>query len=888
MRFVQKNFATDMKYPFETLGGAVAALDYDNDGRVDLLFLNGAPSPEHVRTDPATFNRLFRNTGGGRFVDVTLESGLSGAGIKGYPQGVAVGDYDNDGHVDVLVTNYGDNVLYHNEGNGRFTDVTARAGVAMPRYPLKASAAFLDFDNDGWLDLFVTHYFQWTLAENADDWCGRREKGHRIYCDPDVFKPLPNALLRNNRDGTFTDVSDRGRPRSAPREGDGRRRRRLRRGRADGRLRHQRPGAALPVPQRRGREAVGGGLRGRGGRQRDGRHGLGHGLRLQGLRRRRLARHLPDRPDAGHLHAVRNQGKGFFLDRTFPSGIGGASAGHSGWSTKLLDLDNDGAKDIFVAGSHVVDNVALYSPGAKYEEGCFLYRNTGQGRIEDLSANVGPDLTTPGAWRGVAVADLDNDGTLEVAVSRLNGHSRPLREEGRGAPQLDPAGPRGHPEQPGRHRRARPARAALGPHAPRARDHRERDLLRERQARALRAGRGIGHRLRRDLVAQRDRAARREARHQPGPARRGDGAVTTASLLLALSLALPASPEPPRRHDADLKKLDASLAAGDAEATEALLRRLQPGLDADPRFALDAIYVFLGRRRFSEAKDQWNRLAPRLQESLRGPSGAAPSPAAEKEQQRRVAEALFVQGLLTARAGPKDEALRLLQQADGYGFPPLDSPLMLLAADGLSDLQEPTLAVQAYRAFLERSPADVKARLRLGAALYSSGQVGAAEKELREVLRRGPDTPQAHYLLGAVLFEQKRTEEARTHLEQELALDPACAGCLAKLAHIAYLAGDDRQCEAWLAKAAALDPEHVETNLVSGMLENRTGQYEQAIRHLSRVVEQSPAYAKAQYQLALAYQRSGNAPKAREHLEIYNQLIQAQKARDIGVRGSKE
>jgi tetratricopeptide (TPR) repeat protein len=364
--------------------------------------------------------------------------------------------------------------------------------------------------------------------------------------------------------------------------------------------------------------------------------------------------------------------------------------------------------------------------------------------------------------------------------------------------------------------------------------------------------------------------------------------VTTASLLLALSLALPASSEPPRRHDADLKKLDASLAAGDAEATGALLRRLQPGLDADPRFALDAIYVFLGRRRFSEAKDQWNRLAPRLQESLRGPSRAAPSAAAEKEQQRRVAEALFVQGLLTARAGPKDEALRLLQQADGYGFPPLDSPLMLLAADGLSDLQEPTLAVQAYRAFLERSPADVKARLRLGAALYSSGQVGAAEKELREVLRRGPDTPQAHYLLGAVLFEQKRTEEARTHLERELALDPACAGCLAKLAHIAYLAGDDGQCEAWLAKAVALDPELVETNLVSGMLENRAGQYEQAIRHLSRVVAQSPAYAKAQYQLALAYQRSGNASKAREHLEIYNQLIQAQKARDIGVRGSKE
>src|SRR5512134_3516468 len=209
VRFTQTNFATETKYPFETLGGAVAALDYDRDGWVDLLFLNGAPSPGHLRADPASFNRLYRNTGGGRFVDVTRESGLSGAGIKGYPQGVAVGDYDNDGYPDVLVTNYGDNVLYHNEGNGRFSDVTARAGVALKHHPFKASAAFLDYDNDGWLDLFVTHYFRWTLAEHADTWCGQEKPGYRIYCDPGVFEPLPNALLRNNGDGTFSDVSAR-------------------------------------------------------------------------------------------------------------------------------------------------------------------------------------------------------------------------------------------------------------------------------------------------------------------------------------------------------------------------------------------------------------------------------------------------------------------------------------------------------------------------------------------------------------------------------------------------------------------------------------------------------------------------------------------------------
>jgi len=340
------------------------------------------------------------------------------------------------------------------------------------------------------------------------------------------------------------------------------------------------------------------------------------------------------------------------------------------------------------------------------------------------------------------------------------------------------------------------------------------------------------------------------------------------------------------RHRADLKRLDTHLGAGDSAAAEALLRRLQPAIDADERFALDTIYVLLGRRSFAEAKDQWNRLAPRLQEGLRGPTG--PSPAGEGERQRRVAEALFVQGLLAARTGAKDEALRDLRQADGYGFPPLDSPLMLLAADCLHELKEHALAAQAYRELLKHTPQNAEARLRLGVVLLSSGRLGPAAEELEQVLRQAPHLPQAHYYLGAVLFEQKRTEEAQAHLERELALDPRCYPCMAKLAHIAYLKGDDRQCESWLAKAAALDPGHLETNLVSGMLDLRTGRYEEAIAHLTRVVERAPDYARAQYQLALAYQRSGNAAKAREHREIYNRLIQEQKAKSIGVRGSKE
>jgi tetratricopeptide (TPR) repeat protein len=373
--------------------------------------------------------------------------------------------------------------------------------------------------------------------------------------------------------------------------------------------------------------------------------------------------------------------------------------------------------------------------------------------------------------------------------------------------------------------------------------------------------------------------------------------ATGAFLALALGLSFQAAAAPPhtgststaqpaRGHDAKLKQLDAHLAAGDFAAAEALLHSLQPALDADDRFALDAIYVLIGRHRFPEARDQWNRVGARLQERFGRPAGTGAT--AEARRQRWVAEALFVQGLLTAQAGQKEEALQLLRQADGYGFPPLDSPLVTLAADCLFALREYTLAAQAYEEILKRTPANVKARLSRGISLYSSGRLAAAERELRLVLRQAPGTPQAEYSLGAVLFEQKRTDEAKVHLERELARDPGCASCLAKLAHIAYLAGDDGQCESLLAKAAAVDPGHVESSLVLGMLEIRTGRYDLAIQHLDRVVKQLPGSATAQYQLALAYQRSGNAEKAREHFEVYNRLIQEEKARTIGVRGSKQ
>lgn len=359
------------------------------------------------------------------------------------------------------------------------------------------------------------------------------------------------------------------------------------------------------------------------------------------------------------------------------------------------------------------------------------------------------------------------------------------------------------------------------------------------------------------------------------------GAFVVVSVLAAgaaAALAQPAGEVSDRR---ELVRLDALLAAGDAAQADALLGSLAADIAKDERLAFDTIYVLVRRGRVADARVQWNRLAARLQESLRARSGDGSG----VEERRRLGEALFAQALLVAQDGGKDEALKLLGQADGYGFPPLDSPLMLLAADRLRGLGEYALAVNAYREFLARAPADVAARLGLSTTLYAARKFDAARLELEELLRRAPAAKGASYLLGAVLVELNRFEDARAHLERELQADPRCTACLSRLAHVAYLEGRNSECEALLARASAIDPDEVETRMISGLLAFRLGRYAAAIDHLAFVVDRSPGYMAARYQLAMAYRRVGNAEKSREQLQAYQRLLEEQKAREIGFRG---
>ena len=200
---------TSHKYLMETMGSGVAAFDFDNDGRLDLFFVNGAPLSEPTppgtvpkKQSPKDWNRLYHQRKDGTFEDVTEKAGLQGVG---YGMGVAVGDYDNDGFEDLYVTAYGGNHLYHNNGNGTFTDVTVKSGTGgdpTPGNNWSTSAAWVDLDNDGLLDLIVLRYVKWDFD---DIWCGEHREGYRAYCHPDVFPPIAPLVYHNNGDGTFTE-----------------------------------------------------------------------------------------------------------------------------------------------------------------------------------------------------------------------------------------------------------------------------------------------------------------------------------------------------------------------------------------------------------------------------------------------------------------------------------------------------------------------------------------------------------------------------------------------------------------------------------------------------------------------------------------------------------
>jgi enediyne biosynthesis protein E4 len=422
--FQQDSTQTEEKYYLETMGTGVAWLDYDQDGLMDLFFVQSAATDIYKPAHPLRC-ALYHNNGDGTFTDVTEKAGVGGEGH--YGQGVAVGDFDNDGYPDLYVTGYGRAILYHNNGDGTFTDVTAKAGVT-DQGGWSTSAGWFDYDKDGWLDLVVTNYIDWTPKNNL--WCGERRPGYRSYCHPGNYKGQHIKLYHNNHDGTFTDVSDAsgvGKPEAkgmgvvlADFNNDGW---------PDIAIANDSWPNFLFINKHNGTfedVSLFSGI----AASEDGRYEAGMGIDAADVDGDGWLDVYITHLDFELNRLYRNSRDGTFADETYRSGIGNKAVLMSGVAMKFLDYDNDGWNDILQANGSMLDNVSLYHSEVSYKEPLLMFRNLGRGRFEKVSEALGLDFMHPIVGRGLATADYDNDGDIDIVTNNRGDYPSLLRNDG--------------------------------------------------------------------------------------------------------------------------------------------------------------------------------------------------------------------------------------------------------------------------------------------------------------------------------------------------------------------------------------------------------------------------------------------------------------------------
>ena len=413
--YISRNGFTGRKYFPQPMCGGVAILDFDGDGLMDIFFTNGGEFPGLKKSDPGFYNRLYRNKGDGTFEDVTARAGLTGSEL-GVSYGVAAGDYDNDGYPDLFIANAGRNALYHNNGDGTFSDVSQFAGLAKPADTLSVQGAWFDFDNDGLLDLAVSNYTVWTPEKD------RRcvTNGVESYCHPNTYSNVPQRLYHNLGKGRFEDVTEASGFGSAEGKGMGI-------GIADFN------GDGLMdvfIANDTERNL----LFMNAGRGKFKEVGLTYGAAYNedGNPVSAMGADAKDYNNDGFVDIVYNdlmtQGWGLFrnhagksFEYTAPeSKLGRLSQAYSGWSLAFVDYDNDGFQDLYSANGDV-DNL---SPDSRQHD--TMFKNVDGARFVDVSGEMGPDFLRVGYQRGAAVGDLNNDGFMDLVVTSLNEKPRIL------------------------------------------------------------------------------------------------------------------------------------------------------------------------------------------------------------------------------------------------------------------------------------------------------------------------------------------------------------------------------------------------------------------------------------------------------------------------------
>lgn len=419
IHFRHNSGAFGKKYLPETMGSGVCAIDFDGDAAQDLLFVNSMDWPEHKsgRSTAA----LYHNNGDGNFTDVTRGSGL---GIEIYGMGCAVGDFDNDGRDDIYITALDGNHLFRNVGNGKFLDVTAKAGVKDPGFA--TGAIWFDYDNDGKLDLYVGHYAEWSAV--TDQYCTLDGK-NKSYCTPELYKGQSGTLFHNRGNGTFEDVTKKAGLADATSkslgvvlvdyDNDGwpdllvtndTQPNKLYRNNHNGTFTESAFSAGVAFSE------AGKARAGMGADAADYDHSGRQSLAIGNFTNESIA-------------LYHNDGGGLFTDQAPSSSIGAASAQDLTFAVFFFDYDLDGLPDLFAANGHVADDINVVQAAVHYAEAPLLFRNRGGGHFEDVTDHVGSALRQPLVARGAAYLDFDNDGDLDVVLTTSNGPAKLLRND---------------------------------------------------------------------------------------------------------------------------------------------------------------------------------------------------------------------------------------------------------------------------------------------------------------------------------------------------------------------------------------------------------------------------------------------------------------------------